>query len=107
MPGTKRVTQALSERIHASGQGPSDAVRARVGSRIVAIAYDRTGRELAYVELAGDNAYDFTARILAIAGARAQEGAVSGSGALGPVEAYGLRALEEMVSEAGIRRVGR
>lgn len=107
VPGTKRVTQALSERIHASGQGPSDAVRARVGSRIVAIAYDRTGRELAYVELAGDNAYDFTARILAIAGARAQEGAVSGSGALGPVEAYGLRALEEMVSEAGIRRVGR
>lgn len=105
LPAARAATARLADALHKSGEGPSEATRARVGSRIVACAYDRSGRELARVELAGVNAYDFTARMLALAALRAKEGAINGSGALGPVEAFGLRALEQLVEEAGIRRV--
>ena len=59
-----------------------------------------TGRQLSEVHLAGADAYDFTASFLAWA---AQQ-PVTGTGALGPVAAYGLEALEAGVASAGLAR---
>ena len=61
----------------------------------------RPGAAVAAVNLAGVDGYEFTASFVAWA---AQQ-AVSGAGALGPVEAYGLEALEEGARLAGLERV--
>ena len=47
----------------------------------------------------------WTAGILAWAPGRAANGGVRGTGALGPVQAFGLRTLEEGCREAGLERV--
>ena len=56
------------------------------------------------MKLEGDNPYDFTGAILAWGAIRAAGGGLLGSGALGPVDGFGLEALEEGVAEAGIAR---
>ena len=63
--------------------------------------YDAAGRQLAVVHLAGVDGYEFTASFVAWA---AQQD-VSGAGALGPVEAFGLEAFEEGARVAGLERV--
>ncbi|MDP2712848.1 MAG: hypothetical protein Q8O56_16690, partial [Solirubrobacteraceae bacterium] len=76
--------------------------RARASSQIVAVASDAAGRPLATVRLEGDNPYDFTARMLAWGAIAAAAGGIGASGALGPVEAFGLDALRAGVARAGI-----
>ncbi|HXA60830.1 MAG TPA: hypothetical protein VNW94_16845 [Streptosporangiaceae bacterium] len=73
-------------------------------TRVVAIVYDAVGTPLGEVHLSGVDPYDFTARFLAWSAVRALEG-VYGTGALGPVEAFGLEALQAGCAEAGIVRV--
>ena len=72
----------------------------------MAIAYDEGGRELAEVHLTGVDGYTFTARILAWASARIAADGLPASGALAPVEAFGLRDLAAGVAEAGITASG-
>ena len=80
--------------------------RARAArSHAVAIASDASGAALATVRLEGVSPYDFTAEMLAWAALRAADGGLTGSGALGPVDAFGLDALEGGVAQAGISRV--
>ncbi len=105
IPGAKGAIEALTDRfVHGSTGGPDEAARAGTGSAIVAIAYAGE-RELATVELRGANGYDFTGRVLAWGAARAAEGGVERAGAIGPVEAFGLTALEAGCAEAGIARI--
>ena len=78
----------------------------RGGSHVVAIAYDEGGRELTEVHLTGVDAYTFTARVLAWASARIAADGLPLSGALAPVEAFGLRELAAGVAEAGITGYG-
>ena len=59
----------------------------------------RGGRQLSEVHLAGPDAYAFR-RVLAWA---AQQ-RVYGAGALGPVQAYGLEALQRGMTLAGMTR---
>jgi len=54
------------------------------------------------VELRGVNGYTFTGKILAWGAARTAEQGLEGTGSLGPVEAFGLRALEDGCREAGL-----
>jgi hypothetical protein len=70
-------------------------------SWIVGEAYDGGGDKLAEVHLAGGEPYALTAGILAWA---AQQ-PVDGAGGLGPIEAFGLSALEAGCREAGLERV--
>jgi hypothetical protein len=56
------------------------------------------------VILTGVNGYDFTARVLAWGAQRAAEGGLRGTGALGPVDGFGLDELEAGAAEAGISR---
>jgi short subunit dehydrogenase-like uncharacterized protein len=107
LPGARSGMQAVAGRfVKGSTGGPNAEQRSRSGSHIVAIAYDLAGVELAEVQVAGVNGYDFTARILAWGASQALADGMRGHGALGPVEAFGLAELESGCAEAGIARVG-
>ncbi len=56
------------------------------------------------IELVGPEAYRLTAELLAWGATRAADGGLSGAGALGPVQAFGLEALTAGAAEAGLHR---
>jgi short subunit dehydrogenase-like uncharacterized protein len=104
MPGAASVLKALGGRfVKGSTGGPDAQARAKSGSHVVAIAYDSAGRELAEAQLKGVNGYTFTGRILAWGAQRAAEGGLQGTGALGPVDGFGLVALTDGARWAGLR----
>jgi len=80
--------------------GPEAGTTPGGASWIAAAAYDESGAQLSEVHLTGADGYAFTASFLAWA---AQQ-PVSGTGALGPVQAYGLEALERGMALAGLTR---
>jgi hypothetical protein len=94
----------VARTIKGSTGGPSADERAETGSEIVAEAADEAGRILARTRLSGINAYDFTAGMLAWGAHAAANGRLHGTGAQGPIGAFGLDALEEGVRSAGIER---
>src|SRR5262245_58687435 len=81
--------------------GPEAGTTPGGASWIAAEAYDESGAKLSEVHLRGIDPYDFSASFLAWA---AQQ-RVSGSGALGPVQAYGLEALTRGMTLAGMTRI--
>jgi short subunit dehydrogenase-like uncharacterized protein len=81
--------------------GPEAGTTPGGSSWVAAEAYDESGRQLSEVHLTGADAYDFTASFLAWAARHP----VSGTGALGPVQAYGVAALTEGMASAGLTRV--
>ena len=106
VPGAKgALNAALGRFAKGSTGGPDKATRAKTGSHIVAVASDAGGRELATVHVEGANGYDFTGDMLAWGADHALQGELQGSGALGPVEAYGLDRLRSGCAESGITRV--
>ncbi len=82
--------------------GPDAEARSRSRCLILADARSATGELLHRVELDGPDGYDFTARILAWASVEASRGAITGTGALGPVAAFGLEALRVGAENAGL-----
>jgi short subunit dehydrogenase-like uncharacterized protein len=106
VPGVRPALNGLLARtVRGSSGGPDEAARSASGAAVVAEASDARGRVLASVQLRGVNGYDFTARMLAWAAHAMATGRVGGTGALGPVEAFGLDALTDGVRSAGIERV--
>lgn len=102
--GARRPLDALAARaVRGSTGGPPAERRARAGSHVLALARDDAARPLARVDLEGVDGYDFTANVLAWAATRAAAGQVTGTGAIGPVEAFGLDELERGCAEAGMR----
>jgi short subunit dehydrogenase-like uncharacterized protein len=107
LPGVSQVLKLAGEKlVKGSRGGPDASARAASGSHIVAIAYDGAGRELAEVHLTGVNGYTFTGRILAWGAQRAAEGGLKGTGALGPVDGFGLVALTDGCRWAGLEQEG-
>lgn len=107
LPGAKSVAGAITDRfVKGSTGGPSAEQRTGAGSYIIGEALDGGGEILAEVHLAGADGYDFTARMLAWAASRAIETPIEAKGAIGPVEAFGVEALEAGAAEAGIARTG-
>jgi short subunit dehydrogenase-like uncharacterized protein len=106
LPGARGALDAVAGRVvRGSSGGPDAAARATARSRIVATASDADGRTLATVRLKGANPYDFTADLLAWGALRAAAGGLRATGALGPVDGFGLDELEAGVADAGIARV--
>jgi hypothetical protein len=101
-PGVRRAVDAQARRIQRSRAEPSTAVSIR--SNVVAVAGDATGKTLATVHLTGGDPYSFTAPVLAWAADQAVAQGVRPAGALGPVEAFGLGALESACADAGFHR---
>jgi short subunit dehydrogenase-like uncharacterized protein len=102
LPGVPAVLRAAGERM--ARAGGSGAPRPGARTRVVAIAAAQDGTPLAEARLAGGDPYTFTAGLLAWAARRAAGGEVRGTGALGPVGAFGLDALERGCAEAGLSR---
>ena len=71
---------------------------------MLAQAFDASGQQLSEVRLEGTNPYTFTGAILAWGAHAAASGALRGTGALGPVDAFGLDDLVAGTAEAGISR---
>jgi short subunit dehydrogenase-like uncharacterized protein len=104
VPGVRSGSDKLSGRfVKGSTGGPGPEARAKSGSLVVAEAEDTSGSVIERVELRGVNGYTFTGEILAWGATQAAEHGVSGPGALGPVEAFGLRELETAFEEIGLR----
>jgi short subunit dehydrogenase-like uncharacterized protein len=105
LPGVRGAIGAAAGRfVKGSTGGPDAATRARTRSEIVAVASDAAGVPLATVRLEGDNPYDFTGAVLAWGATTIASGGLRGSGALGPVDAFGLDELRSGVAQAGIAR---
>ena len=103
VPGARTGVDALIGRlVKGSTGGPDAQARARTGSLIVAEAFDAAGTRLAAVRVEGVNGYDFTAAMLAWGAATVARDGLQGVGALGPVDGFGLDALEAGAAEAGI-----
>lgn len=101
----KRLTEnALARAVKGSTGGPGAETRARTRCWVVAEASDAAGRVLASVTLAGGDPYDFTGAILAWGAQTVLAGGLLGTGALGPVDAFGLDTLAAGAAEAGLAR---
>jgi short subunit dehydrogenase-like uncharacterized protein len=106
-PGVDKLWSAAGERfVPGSTGGPDAEARSKSGSHIVAIAYDAAGRPLSEVHVKGVDGYTFTGRMLAWGADRVAAGALKGTGALGPVDAFGLDELVKGCAEAGISEQG-
>lgn len=105
VPGVRATLRAAGERGSRLVGSPAPGTTPGGLTWVAATAYDAQGLPLAEVHLSGVDAYEFTARFLAWAARRAASAGVQGTGALGPVEAFGLDALERGCAEAGLERV--
>ena len=101
VPGARGLAQAVGDRVVGMGGGAGGPEPGAGVSWVVGQAFAASGAQLAEVQLSGPAPYALTADIIAWA---AQQEA-SGTGALGPVQAFGLRALEEGCRKAGLERV--
>jgi short subunit dehydrogenase-like uncharacterized protein len=107
LPGAGALARAVTGPLaRQTGQGPDEAARRGGGSLVVAVAADDAGRELATVRLHGPDPYTLTARLLAWGAGRAAGQGLASTGALGPVDAFGLAALQAGAAAAGLERVG-
>ena len=105
IPGVRQLTRVVTGPLRRrTGQGPTEATRRAGRSLVVAIATDDQGRERARVHLQGPDPYTLTARLLAWAATRAASGGLKGTGALGPVDAFGLDTLQAGATAAGLER---
>jgi short subunit dehydrogenase-like uncharacterized protein len=106
LPGARSGIRSVLDRFGAKGSsgGPDADARAKSGSRIVAEARDADGNLLARVHLKGPNGYTFTGDVLAWGAAHAAANGLEGTGALGPVDGFGLRTLEAGCAEVGLER---
>jgi short subunit dehydrogenase-like uncharacterized protein len=102
VPGVEAAMRAFLKAVPkpAPGSGPDEETRKQGGSHVVAIAYGAAGEPLAEARAVGVDGYTFTAEILAWAAMNADR--ITGTGALGPVDAFGLDALREGCASAGL-----
>jgi short subunit dehydrogenase-like uncharacterized protein len=106
VPGARAaIGGALGKVVRGSTGGPDAEQRAKGGSHVVAIAYGADGGALATARVEGVDGYTFTGAILAWGAVSALEHGLRGTGALGPVAAFGLDELERGCAEAGLARV--
>lgn len=85
-----------------AAEGPNAEKRAEARTNVIAIARDSAGAELAEVRVDGPNPYDLTGLLTAWAAERMLAGDVSGAGALGPVDAFGLDPLRQGCASIGL-----
>jgi putative NAD(P)-binding protein len=97
VPGARLLAQATGDRLAGMGSDPEPGSGV---SAVAAEAFDERGTQLSRVELTGPEPYTLTADLIAWAARHDAEG----TGALGPLQAYGLAALEEGAREAGLIR---
>ncbi len=104
VPGARRGAAALTARLlPGSSGGPDAQARAAVTTYAVGVARDAAGRTVGEAHVTGPNPYELTGELLAWGAERAAAGALRGTGALGPVDGFGLDALEAGCAQLGLR----
>lgn len=98
LPLYGRFLQFLTGKLKSSGKGADT----EPGSYIVACAYDSSGRELTRASLKGINGYLYTGKMLAWSARAIANGGLVKTGAIGPVEAFGLDAFVEGNQACGL-----
>ncbi|HET9005553.1 MAG TPA: NAD(P)H-binding protein [Actinomycetes bacterium] len=107
LPGTRSLARMAGGRLaRRTGQGPDETARRGGRSLVVAVAADDGGRELVRAELRGPDPYTLTASLLAWGARRAAGHGLLATGALGPVDAFGLEPLQAGAATAGLERAG-
>jgi short subunit dehydrogenase-like uncharacterized protein len=105
IPGVRPLARTATGRLsRRTGHGPTEATRQAGRSLVVALATDDQGQEVARVRLQGPDPYTLTARLLAWAATHAATGGLQGTGALGPVDAFGLATLQAGAATIGLER---
>lgn len=105
IPGADRGAQRLAALVGGRvAEAPSAETLAATRSYVVAEVRDAAGTRVSRVELQGPEAYGLTAELLAWGATRAAESGVRATGALGPVQAFGLEELTAAAAEAGLVR---
>ena len=105
VPGRARGADVRRRAAGGAGRGRPTPARRRAASRGSPRRRSTApARQLAEVHLSGGNWYAFTADFIAWAARAAAGGRVKGTGALGPVEAFGLEELERGCAAAGLSR---
>lgn len=106
VPGARAIGRAAAAALaRRTGGGPEEPARQASRSYVIAVASGADGRELAQVRLRGPNVYTLTAGLLAWGARQAAAGGLAGTGALGPVEAFGLEALRDAADAVGLQRI--
>ncbi|HSL06700.1 MAG TPA: NAD(P)H-binding protein [Pseudonocardiaceae bacterium] len=107
LPGAPLLVRKIGElAVRRVAEEPDPVALARVIPHFIGTAYDASGTALAEVHLVSGEPYQLTADLLAWGAQQAAEHGVSGPGALGPAEAFGLATLEAGGLEVGLRRCG-
>ncbi|MEO8689009.1 MAG: saccharopine dehydrogenase NADP-binding domain-containing protein [Solirubrobacteraceae bacterium] len=107
VPGVRGMLELAGGRLAGlGGDGPDPGTTPGGMSWIAAEAYDAAGAPVAEVDLSGADGYAFTAEFMAWAARAAAAGRFEGTGAIGPVEAFGLEELERGCAVAGLSRAG-
>lgn len=101
-PLKQAVLRAAGLAVKGSTGGPSAEERAEASVVVVARAKAAGGEVLETVTLTGPDPYDYTADMLAWGALTAAAGGLRGTGALGPVGAFGLDALTTGCAQAGL-----
>ena len=101
VPGVRAMMKAAGDRAVGMAGGTGAPEPGAGVSWVVGQAFGADGTQLAEVQLSGPEPYALTASLIAWA---AQQ-PVEATGAIGPVEAYGVEALEAGCAAAGLTRV--
>ncbi|MCW2698932.1 MAG: Saccharopine dehydrogenase [Blastococcus sp.] len=105
LPVTQRAARRLAGIVgRRVAEAPSEATLARARTHTVAEVRDAAGELVARAQVDGPEAYGLTAGLLAWGAARAAEHGVRGTGALGPVQAFGLAELTAGAAGVGLVR---
>jgi len=100
------VDRAMARWVPGSTGGPSEADRAKVGTRVIAHAVADDGSVLARCELEGPNPYDLTASLLRLAAQRLRDGEVKPEpGVVGPAGLLGVDGFLALGEQVGLRPV--
>jgi short subunit dehydrogenase-like uncharacterized protein len=102
-PGRRAIESLVRSAAKKTGSGPTPASRARVGTQVVAVCSDALGRPICGVRLQGEvDGYTLSGRTLAWGAASLRAGRQLASGAVGPVEAFGIDECVAALSRAGL-----
>lgn len=106
IPGYVSLASFLLSRLPESqGTGPDADARRRMQTHVVAEAFDENGTRLSRADLVGLDGYTFTAKFLAWAAETAAGGGLLKTGALGPIEAFGIEQLKDGCGQSGLTAV--
>lgn len=106
LPRGEHVVRRLLSSRTSSGGGPDAEARGSTRSHVVAVAYDAAGNAVGESHVEGPSIYDLTAALIAWGSAQLAAGNLP-TGALGPLQAFGIDRLVAGAAELGLVEVTR